>query len=156
MTANEKYLVREYENFLTQLQMQLSWKLRIFSDFLVPFLETTWNYEHLQKKMIFIPALFRKLQTVKDLVRPLSKKHRFRTPFDSQHVKGSQTLVKSSWEHFHYIVHHSERACFGIYLPQWYLKSEGCLVTYWLPMRSILFENMRICWPRFKCFDLEN
>ena len=46
--------------------------------------------------MIFIPTLFREIQTVKDFVRPLSKKHRFRTPFDSEHVKGSQTLVESS------------------------------------------------------------
>ena len=46
--------------------------------------------------MIVIPTFFQKLQTVKDLVRPLSKKQRFRTPFDGQHVKGSQTLVKFS------------------------------------------------------------
>ena len=44
--------------------------------------------------MIVIPTLFRKLQTVKDLVRQLSKKHFLRAPFDSEHVKGSQTLVK--------------------------------------------------------------
>ena len=53
--------------------------------------------------MIVIATLFRKLQTVKDLVRPLFKKHRFRTPLDSQHVKGSQTFVKSAREHFHHI-----------------------------------------------------
>ena len=53
--------------------------------------------------MIVIATLFRELQTVKDLVRPLSEKHRFKAPFDSQHVKGSQTLVKSAWEHFHHI-----------------------------------------------------
>ena len=46
--------------------------------------------------MVKITTLFQKLQTVKDLIRPLSKKHRFRTPFDSQHVKGSQTLEKSA------------------------------------------------------------
>ena len=46
--------------------------------------------------MIVIPTLFRKLQTVNDLVTQLSQKHRFRRPFDSQHDKGSQTLVKSS------------------------------------------------------------
>ena len=67
--------------------------------------------------MIVISALFRKLQNVKDLGRPLSKKHRFRKPLDSQHVKGSQTLVKSSCEHFHYIFHHSETTCFGICVP---------------------------------------
>ena len=56
-----------------------------------------------KKKMIVIATLFRKSQTVKDLVRPLSKKHCFRTLLDSQHVKGSQTLVKSPLEHFHHI-----------------------------------------------------
>ena len=36
------------------------------------------------------------LQTIKDLVGPLSKKRRFRTYFDSQQVKGSESLVKSA------------------------------------------------------------
>ena len=46
--------------------------------------------------MIFIATLCRKLDTVKDLVTPLSEKHCFKTPFDSQHVKSPQTLVKSA------------------------------------------------------------
>ena len=54
--------------------------------------------------MIVIATLFRKLQTVKELVRPLSKKHRLRRPFDNEHVKASQTLVKSGWENFHHIL----------------------------------------------------
>ena len=33
----------------------------------------------------------------------MSKKPRFRTSFRSQHVKGSQTLVKSVREHFYHI-----------------------------------------------------
>ena len=49
-----------------------------------------------EKKMIVLATLFRKLQAVKDFVRPLYKKHSFRTPFDSQHVKGSQTSLKSA------------------------------------------------------------
>ena len=51
--------------------------------------------------MIVIPTLFRKLQTVKELVRLLSKKHRFRTPFDNQLVKEFQPVEKSAWDHFH-------------------------------------------------------
>ena len=39
--------------------------------------------------MIVIPTLSRKLHTVNDLVRPPSKKVRFRKPFDKEHVKGS-------------------------------------------------------------------
>ena len=50
----------------------------------------------MKKKMIFIAFAFPKLQTVKDMVRQLSKKCRFRTAFKSQHVKGLQTFVKSA------------------------------------------------------------
>ena len=50
--------------------------------------------------MIVVDNVLPKLQTVKDLVRPLSKKRRFRTLFDSQHVQGFETLMKSSLEHF--------------------------------------------------------
>ena len=53
--------------------------------------------------MILIGTLFRKSQTVKDLVRPVFRKHRSRTPFDSQHFKESQALVKSAGEQFHHI-----------------------------------------------------
>ena len=50
----------------------------------------------LKQKMSVIATSFRKLQTVPDLFRPLSKKQRFRIPFDSQHVKESQTLAKGA------------------------------------------------------------
>ena len=41
-------------------------------------------------------TLLWKLQAVKELVRPLSKKQCLRTPFDSQHFEESQILVKSA------------------------------------------------------------
>ena len=50
-----------------------------------------------------MPTFFQKLQNVKELVGPLFKKHRFRNPFDSQHIKGSQTIVKSASENFYQI-----------------------------------------------------
>ena len=34
------------------------------------------------------------LKTVKEMIRPLSEKHHFRTSFDSENVKVFQTLVK--------------------------------------------------------------
>ena len=43
--------------------------------------------------MMVTANVFPKLETVKILVRPLSKKLRFRTRFDSEHVKAS---IKSS------------------------------------------------------------
>ena len=71
------------------------------------FLFLLWNLHQIleifKEKIIAITNLFRKLKTVKNLVKPLSKKHSFRTSFDSQHVKGSQTLVKSGWEDLYHI-----------------------------------------------------
>ena len=46
--------------------------------------------------MIVIATLFRKLQTVKNLVRPLFKKQCFGNSFDNKDVKESKTLVKSA------------------------------------------------------------
>ena len=66
-----------------------------------------WNLHQIlnifKKKKIVIANVFPKLQTLKYLVRPLSKKLRLRTSFESQHVKGLQTLVKSAWERFYRI-----------------------------------------------------
>ena len=67
------------------------------------FLNVLFHFWHLhqilnilEKKMMVIATLFRKLQTVKDLVRPLFKKHCLRNSFENQHVKESQSLVKSA------------------------------------------------------------
>ena len=48
-----------------------------------------------EKKMTLIAFVFRKLQTAKDVVREMPKKSSFRRPFDKQHGKRSQTLLKS-------------------------------------------------------------
>ena len=45
--------------------------------------------------MMVIANVFSDLQTVKILVRSLSKKRRFRKRFHRQHVKVSQILAKS-------------------------------------------------------------
>ena len=83
--------------------MQLYFKPTIFSDFFLHF----WNRHQIlhifEKKVIVIAALFRKLQTVTDLVRPFFKKQRFRNSFDNQHFKESQALLKSASEQFHHI-----------------------------------------------------
>ena len=47
---------------------------------------------------------FPKLETVKNFDRPLCKKPRLRTRFDSQHVEVSQILAKSPWEHFSHML----------------------------------------------------
>ena len=45
--------------------------------------------------MTFIADLFPKLRTPKNVFRYMSKKSRFKVPFDRQHVKLVQTLLRS-------------------------------------------------------------
>ena len=96
LTENGTYPFRDCENLSSPIQMQFNLNPKTFSHSFAPFLESTSNFKHFEKKMIVIATLFRNLHTVKDLVRPLSEKQRFKAPFDSQHANGSQTLVKSS------------------------------------------------------------
>ena len=113
-----------------------------------------WNLHQVlnifKKRKIVRANLFPKLQTVKDLVRPLSKKRRFRRSFDNQHVKGSQTLVTSPLENFYRIFSSRSGNWFGKYLPYRSLKSWGCLLTHWLSITSILSQIVRICGSLFK------
>ena len=50
LTVNDKYPVRDSVSFSSRIQMYLSLKPTIFSDFFVPFLESISNFKHLEKK----------------------------------------------------------------------------------------------------------
>ena len=50
LISNDKYPVRDCVNLLSPIQMQLSLKPTIFSHFFVPFLESTSNFKHFEKK----------------------------------------------------------------------------------------------------------
>ena len=95
LTADAKYPVPDCENLLLLIQMQLTEKPKAFSKLSVPFLESISNEKIFKKRMIVIGKVFPKLQTVKILLRPLSKKRCYRTRFDSQDMKASQIPPKS-------------------------------------------------------------
>ena len=50
LTANDNYPVGDSGNLLSSIQMQLSLKPNFFSNFLDPFLESTSNFTHFEKK----------------------------------------------------------------------------------------------------------
>ena len=50
LTADYKYPVQDCENLPLPIQMQLSEKRKTFSEFFVPFLASTSNFEHFQRK----------------------------------------------------------------------------------------------------------
>ena len=103
LTANDKYPVRDCQNLSSPIQLQLSLNPKAFFILLFHFWNLNQILNILKKKMILIATLFGKSDTVKELVKPLSKKHRLRNPFDSQDIKGSQLLAKSASENFYQI-----------------------------------------------------
>ena len=53
--------------------------------------------------MTFLVDLFPKLRTPKNVVRYMSKKPRLKGPFDRQHGKRVQTLLRSEPQHRYHI-----------------------------------------------------
>ena len=53
--------------------------------------------------MSFIADLFAKLRTPKNVVRYMSKKSRFKGPFERQHGKRVQTHLRSESQHRYHI-----------------------------------------------------
>ena len=102
LTGDGTYPVEDWEYLQFPMQMQLSEKRKTFSELFLLFLEST-NFKHLEKNMIIIPNVFPKIQTVINFDRPPSKKPRSGTRFERQHVKVSQILEKSPWEHFYHV-----------------------------------------------------
>ena len=102
-TVDHKYPVWNCENLQFHIEMQLSRKQKRFSQFYVPFMESSSNSKHFPKKDDRDSLSIFEIKDCQNLGGPICKKRRFRTSFGSQHLKGFQTLVKSAWERFYHI-----------------------------------------------------
>ena len=78
-------------------------KVNAFSKRFAEFWESSSSFKHFHKKMTLIAYVSPKLQSGNNMVRQIFKQSCFRAHFDSQHVKASETLTKSAWQHFHHI-----------------------------------------------------
>ena len=76
------------------IQMHLSQKQKIFSEFFSEFFESALNLEHFQKKMTVIAYLFLKLPTTKNVLRQMSKSSGFREPVDRRHGKWNEAPIQ--------------------------------------------------------------
>ena len=101
LTLNGTYSLCISENLL-QPYWNASKKPKTFSQYFAPFPKSTSNLKRFEKKsQSHSLCIFGK-----NVLRPMPKKARFGAPFDSQHVKGIQTLVKSAWQHLYHIFFH--------------------------------------------------
>ena len=74
--------------------MHFSQREKIFSQFFSAFFESALNSEHFQKKMTFIPYVFPKLPTTKNVLIQMSKSSRFRERVDRRHSKWAEALIQ--------------------------------------------------------------
>ena len=77
------------------IQMHLSQKQKIFSRSFSAVLQSALNFEHFEKKTMFIAYVFPKLPTTKNLLRQMSKSSCFREPVDKRHGKWAEALIQS-------------------------------------------------------------
>ena len=61
LTADEKYSLISRDNWMRTIQMHLSQKEKIFSEFFYAFFESALNFEHFQKRRALIAYVFPKL-----------------------------------------------------------------------------------------------
>ena len=95
LTANDKYSLTMKDKGMQTIQMHLSQKQNIFSEFFPAFFESALNLEHFQKKMTLIAYVFPKLRTTKDVLRYMSKNSRLGGRRDRRHGEQSETLIQS-------------------------------------------------------------
>ena len=76
------------------IQIHLSQKQKIFSEFSSAFFKSALNSEHFQTKMTLIAYLFPKLPTTKNVLRQMSKSSRFRESVDRRHGKWAEALIQ--------------------------------------------------------------
>ena len=103
LTADDKDSPLNRDNLTQPIRTKLSQKQQAFPQFFLAFSKSTLNFEHFQKKMTLLADLFPKLRTLEKGVRYISKKSRFKGPFDRQHGKRVQTLLRPEQRHRHHI-----------------------------------------------------
>ena len=69
LTADDKYSLISRDKWMETIQMHLSQKPKIFSEFFSALLEIPLNFEHFQTRMTLIAYVFPKLPTTQDVLR---------------------------------------------------------------------------------------
>ena len=95
LTANDKYSLNSKDKSMQTIQMLLSQKQNIFSEFFSAFFESALDFKYFHKKMTLIAYVFPNLPTTKDMLRSMSKRSRLRGDLDRRHGKQSETLIQS-------------------------------------------------------------
>ena len=80
---DHKHSLCNSENLQQSIEMQLSKKPKKCSHFFTPFLKSTSNFQHFEKKMTGISYVFPELPTAKNAATKKTEKHRFKILLES-------------------------------------------------------------------------
>ena len=69
LSDDDMYSLLYRDNLTQPIRIHLSQKQKTFSQFFSPFLKSTLNFEHFQKKMTLIADVFPKLPSPKKVIR---------------------------------------------------------------------------------------
>ena len=117
LTPKGKYPFEDCQNLLLPFQMKLSEKQKTFSQSLFDFCNLYQVSNILKKMIIVIANVFPKLQSVKILVRPLSKKRYSENALTVNMWKCPKYLRNLPDNKLIMFVHHFERSSFRKCLP---------------------------------------
>ena len=139
LAADEKYPVLNRDNLTIPIQIQLSQKQKTFSEFLCAFLKSLLNFKYFEKKMTPRDFVFPKLRTPKTWSDKCLKSPVSQDPSTSN----MENVPKDCWNMddstFIKFIYHCQVNWVGKSLSYWHAKSWYCLLTHWLPMKSIPF-----------------
>ena len=99
MSAIDKCSLPNRNILMQPIHMQLSQKLKRFSQYFSTFSKFRVNFEHFRKKMTLIAYLYQRLRPAKNVIAYMFKKYRFRLPFRGEYGKRVATLFKFERQH---------------------------------------------------------
>ena len=102
MTADDKYSLLNKDILTQPIKMQLSKKQKPFHESFSAFFNLAQILNIFTKNITLVAYLFPMFRSGKVVVIQMPKISCFRRPFDNQHVKRSQTLLKSAWQHLYH------------------------------------------------------
>ena len=139
LAADEKYPVLNRDNLKIPIQMQLSQKQKIFSEISSEFLKSRLNFEHLWKK--HDPHSFCSSE-MRDSENVLDKGLKMLVSEDPS-TSNMVHVTRHCWNLYHstfvIFIGQCQWKCVRKSLLYWHAKSLHCLLTHWLPTKSILF-----------------
>ena len=103
MAANDKYPILNEDNLTVPIQMQLSRKKKYFSQFFALISKSRLNFKHFEEKDGPHRFCISEITDFENVLRSMSKMSRFRGPFEKQHGKRAQALLKSASQHLYHI-----------------------------------------------------